>query len=676
VLVRERQEVQEVPRSGGVAAGARWRRAAAAGLCGLLIALAFPSADLGWLAWVALVPLLVAIRATPPGESFRLGLLAGLVAYGGLVGWIRLFGWPAWALVTLGMALWMAAFAGGASVLAAHYRRQGEGAWLWIVPLTWMAVEWARSVGPIGFPWGLLGLTQHRGGPVLGLAAAVGVYGVSGVAALANAVIADLLVRRRPSVPSAVAAAVLLGAVVVSSAAPARLPPTVRVIAAIQPNVDPRVKDDAAHADRIIDGLLDQTGRARAAGAEIIVYPETAVPDRLASSPHLRWAISRQADGAVVVAGTPLPGPRNGVLILGGDDRPLGQYAKRRLVPFGEAGVRPGTSDAPIPTPAGVIGLAVCYESAFSGQVRAMAAAGADLLAILTNDGWFGTTAGPPQHAAHAVLRAVETGRSVVRAANTGASMLIRPDGVVVARQPLGTAGVLVAALPVGGPPTPYVRAGWLLAPLAAAAWLVAASPAAGAALRGRHAAVLRLAVAVGVPGAVWLGGHLVAGEDRAPLVASSLLLAAAWATAPGRLFDRRGLRWSLPLSLAGTVALLGAMRAAYAAYGFEMTVGPPEGAWLPWVVPWVAQGVAVEAWLRGAVFGRAQDVGGWPLGLALATGLGLLLHAGRPQEIVYWYLFTSLGFGWLRLWTRDAVGLGPARGVGDAVVAALASLR
>jgi hypothetical protein len=160
------------------------------------------------------------------------------------------------------------------------------------------------------------------------------------------------------------------------------------------------------------------------------------------------------------------------------------------------------------------------------------------------------------------------------------------------------------------------------------------------------------------------------------PLVASGLLLAAAWAAAPGRLFDRRGLRRSLPVSLAGTVALLAAMRAAYAAYGFDVAIGPPDGAWLPWVVPWLAQGVAVEAWLRGAVMGRAQDVGGWPLGLALSTGLGLLLHLGRPQEIVHWYLFTSLGFGLLRLWTRDAAGLGPARGLGDAVVAALASLR
>ncbi|MDQ7859008.1 MAG: apolipoprotein N-acyltransferase [Armatimonadota bacterium] len=663
-------------RPGGVAASGWWRRAAAAGLCGLLIALAFPSADLGWLAWVALVPLLVAIRSAAPGEAFRLGLLAGAIAYGGLVEWIRLFGVPAWAFVTLGMALWMAAFAGGASALAAHYRRQGHGAWLWIVPLTWMAVEWARSVGPIGFPWGLLGLTQHRGGPALGLAAVVGVYGVGGLAALANAAVADLVVRRRLSAPSVAAAAVVGGALVVALAAPARPGEVVRVIAAIQPNVDPRIKDDAAHADRIIDGLLDQTGRARSAGAEIIVYPETAVPDRLASSPHLRWAISRQAEGAIVVAGTPLPGPRNGVLVLGGDDRPLGQYAKRRLVPFGEAGVRPGTSDAPIRTPAGVIGLAVCYESAFSGQVRAMAAAGAEVLAILTNDGWFGTTAGPAQHAAHAVLRAVETGRSVVRAANTGTSMLIRPDGVVVAEQPLGTAGVLAAALPVGGPPTPYVRVGWLLAPLAAAAWVGAALPAASAAWRGRHAAVLRLAAAVAVPGTAWLGGRLLGGGDQMPVVASGLLLVAAWVVAPGRLLDRRGIRWSLPLSLAGTAVLLAAMRTTYAAYGFEMIVGPPDGAWLPWALPWVAQGVAVEAWLRGAIFGRAYDVGGWPLGLALSTGLGLLLHAGWPQEIVYWYLLTSIGFGLLRLWTRDAAGLGAARGLGDAVIAGLASLR
>jgi apolipoprotein N-acyltransferase len=666
-----------VSRPGGVAARARWSRIAGAGLSGLLLVLAFPSADIGWLVWVALVPLLLAIRSAAPGEAFGLGFLAGLVAYGGLVEWMRLFGLPAWALVTVGMAFFLGAFAAGARLLAGLYGRRGAGAWLWVVPLTWVAVEWARSVGPIGFPWGVLGLTQHRPGPVLGLAAVAGVHGISGLAALANAVTAGVVAERRLSAPYVFAAAVLAGAVATSMLPGTRVAPPTRVVAAIQPNVDPRLKDDAAHAERIIDGLLDLTAAARGAGAEIVVYPETAVPDGLASSPLLRWAIVRRAEGAVVVAGTPLPGPRNGVLVLGGDDRPLGQYAKRRLVPFGEAGVRPGTSTAPIRTPAGVVGLAVCYESAFSGTVRAMVAAGADVLAILTNDGWFGTTAGPAQHAAHAVLRAVETGRSVVRAANTGTSMLIRPDGVVVAEQALGTAGVLVAALPVSGRVTPYVRWGWLLAPLAAVAWVVVASPAAWAAVRRRRTAALRLGAAVVVPGVVWVTARLLGeGDDQAPLVASVLMLAASRALAPGRLLDRRGVWASLFASVAVTLVLIGALRATYAAYGFHVAVGPTDGRWLGWIARWIVQGVAVEVWLRGAVFGRALDLAGWPLALALSTVLGVAVHAGRPQEIVYWYLFTSAGFGALRLWTRDAVGLGVARGLGDAVVVGLAALR
>jgi hypothetical protein len=79
---------------------------------------------------------------------------------------------------------------------------------------------------------------------------------------------------------------------------------------------------------------------------------------------------------------------------------------------------------------------------------------------------------------------------------------------------------------------------------------------------------------------------------------------------------------------------------------------------------------------LRGAVFAAALPLGGWPLAVALPAALGVWLHAGQPQEVVFWHLFTGSAFGVIRLWTRDAVGLGPARGLGDAVVAGLAGLR
>jgi apolipoprotein N-acyltransferase len=644
---------------------------------GFLFAAAFPAWDLGWLAWVALVPLLLSIRGVSPAQAFGLGAIAGLVGYGWLMSWIAIFGAPAWALLSVGLASLLGAFAAAAVVLAQHYGGRGGHVWLWIVPLTWLAVEVIRSVGPLGFPWGLLGLTQHRLPMTLAAAAIGGVFGLGAVIALVNAGLAAIIAERRISRPVLAAFALVAAIVAVPYALPEHRAPAARIVAAIQPNVPPLLRGNPSISTTIMEGLLRQTAQAREAGAEIIVYPESAVPPDLSTVIGNRWAMARAADGAVVVAGAYLPGPQNGVLVVGPNGQTLGRYAKRRLVPFGEAGLRPGVDADPVSTPAGSIGLAICYESAFTELIRPLAAGHADLLAVLTNDGWFGTSAGPPQHAAHAVMRAVETGRSLVRAANTGTSMLIRPDGRVVASQPLGTAGVLAAELPVGGPVTPYVRWGWLIVPLGLAVWLAALAPLTWEAWRRRPNESLRLAAAVGVPGVV-AGIMVLLREvwgvsgwwDGLPL------LAAAVVVGRGHLLNRRGTLASLALSLSVTAVLVISMKAAYAGYGFTLSIGPADGSWTIWVVTHLIRGIALELWLRGAVFGRALPVGGWAAALVLSTALGVGLHAGQPQEIIFWHFFTCLAYGLIRARTGDASGLGPARGFGDAVLLGLTGLR
>ncbi|MDR7544459.1 MAG: apolipoprotein N-acyltransferase [Armatimonadota bacterium] len=665
-----------MPRSGGIASPGRPWSVVGALTTGALLAAVFPRWDQGWLAWVSLVPLLLVVRHAGPGTAFWLGCLSGLVAYGGLMEWIRLFGTPAWLALTVIMSMFLGMFAAAAAALAARYQARRSGAWLWVIPLTWAAVEYARSTGPLGFPWGLLGLTQYRSPVVLSLAPLVGTGGIGAVIALVNAAIAEVIASpRRRAAPVA-----LLG-VLAALAGAHRLavPPasSSRVVGAIQPNVPPETKGMPETSAAILEGLLRQTREARRAGAQIIVFPETALPADAATSPAARLAVARAAGGAVVVAGAFLPGPLNGVLVIGQDGATLGRYAKRRLVPFGEAGVRPGRDAGPVQTPEGAIALAICYESAFSPLIRPQVADGAALIAVLTNDGWFGTSAGPAQHAAHAVLRAAETGRSVVRAANTGTSMLIRPDGGVTAVQPLGTAGVLVGALPTGGPVSFYVRWGWMLPPLAAAAWLIASLPLAWQAVRRRLADSVRLLISVLAPAAVLAADRLLAGRDDGPgVVASCAVLALCAALARRDLLDWRRMGASVMLSVGLTVVLLAAMRGAYARYGFVVPLGPSGGGWLPWLAPHLLKGFAVEAWLRGATFSPAMRLGGWPLAIAVSTVLGVFLHAGQSQEIVFWHLVTGAGFGAIRLWTRDAMGLGPARGVGDAVVMGLAGLR
>jgi membrane protease YdiL (CAAX protease family) len=129
-------------------------------------------------------------------------------------------------------------------------------------------------------------------------------------------------------------------------------------------------------------------------------------------------------------------------------------------------------------------------------------------------------------------------------------------------------------------------------------------------------------------------------------------------------------------VALAVTFVLVVAMRSGYARYGYQTPFLVPAGGWLAGGALLLTAGIATEAWLRGAVFAAAESFGGWPLAAVLSTILGVVLHLGAPQELILWHILTGLFFSGLRLWTRDAVGLGPARALGDAAFAALGSLR
>jgi apolipoprotein N-acyltransferase len=124
---------------------------------GLLLAGAFPPLDQGWLAWLALVPILWSIRDASPGTAFRLGYLAGLIWFGVVLYWITLFGLLAWAALIAFMALYM----GGFAALLRWLSREHPRWHLLLIPVVWGAVEVVRSTGPLGFPWALLGSSQY-----------------------------------------------------------------------------------------------------------------------------------------------------------------------------------------------------------------------------------------------------------------------------------------------------------------------------------------------------------------------------------------------------------------------------------------------------------------------------------------------------------------------------------
>lgn len=164
---------------------------------GLLVFLSFPPVDVWPLAYVALVPLLVAAGRTPSWKGAALcGLLAGLAAYLPGLAWLASVAVPGWIVLSLYLSLYMVAVA----LLLRVYRRRFPRAWPVLVALAWVGLEIVRAKAGTGFPWLLVGYTQYKFIALIQLAALTGVYGVSFLVVLVNAALANVALHGLPSV--------------------------------------------------------------------------------------------------------------------------------------------------------------------------------------------------------------------------------------------------------------------------------------------------------------------------------------------------------------------------------------------------------------------------------------------------------------------------------------------
>ena len=367
----------------------------------------------------------------------------------------------------------------------------------------WVLAEMARGVLFTGFPWNLIGsVWAFAALPVQG-AAVLGVHGLS----LLTVLLAGLPVlgRWRPMVggAAALAAVAALGAWRLA-AAPEPDPHPVRLVL-VQGNVPQELKwrqeERLAIFHRYLELTIEALGHAAQSAPDgtrlVAVWPETASPFLLAQDPEARRLVAEALPpDAVLLAGTvraewgadgAVRRVFNSLVALDGAGGVAALYDKSHLVPFGEymplAGLIPvrlaaggmDFSAGPGPEALRVPGLPpfgalICYEVIFPGAV-APEPRPAWLLNI-TNDAWFGHSAGPWQHLAAARLRAVEEGLPVARAAQTGVSAAFDAQGRRLAMLPLGTAGTLEVGLPRASAPTPFARFGVLLPLLAALAVL------------------------------------------------------------------------------------------------------------------------------------------------------------------------------------------------------------
>ena len=361
--------------------------------------------------------------------------------------------------------------------------------------------EWLRGTVLTGFPWNTLAMTVQPLPWLMQSGAWIGPYGVAMVAVLVGGAPA-LLAARSGRARSAVAALAGLAALVhvgaglrmpapgsapgsTDGAAPAERP----VVRLVQPAIDQRLKWVPGQEEATMARHLDLTARPPGPlGAfDVAVWPESAFPFLVLERPdRLRQIAATLAPGQRLATGAmrrvpPRPGTEddiaNSVLFLDTQARPQAAYDKVRLVPFGEylplahwlgaiglrrlvpgGGFVPGAGREAVAVPG--LGLAwplICYEVIFP---EPPAGPRPDFVLTVTNDGWFGRTPGPYQHARMARLRGVEWGLPVVRAANTGISFVTDAWGRSSARLDLGRSGVADARLPEPGPPTLHARTG------------------------------------------------------------------------------------------------------------------------------------------------------------------------------------------------------------------------
>ena len=457
-------------------------------LLGCLMPLGF--APWSWHLLVVIAPallILLGVHATARRAAWR-GLLFGFGMFAGGVYWVYIsfhdFGHlhaVAALTLTLLFILLLAAFP-ALLMLIVHPLRNARSR----LPLAlafaagWALLDWVRSWLFTGFPWLALGYAQTDS-PLAGYASVVGVFGVSFVTVLLATLLANLVTTRFRSGWKIVAVMTL---VVVTGSILSRIEWTEPTgdtlsVALAQGNIE---QDKKWLSSSLLDTLdLYMELVESSLDADVVVLPETAIPENLSRVPDFVEAIdvfAKQRQATVLVG---IPIDRNGKFYNGikAFGQSQGEYRKRHLVPFGEympwrqqipalknildapmSNFSPGAAQqSSLKTGGYPVGLSICYEDVFADTMFSALPA-AQWLINISNDGWFGDSAAPHQHLQITRMRAIESGRYIARATNTGISAIIDHHGEVQASTPQFTRTVLKGEVALRQGATPYITLG------------------------------------------------------------------------------------------------------------------------------------------------------------------------------------------------------------------------
>ncbi len=448
-------------------------------ISGLLTALAFPKFNLSFFSWISLIPVFFILFRAKRRHAFGLGWLSGFAFYALLLYWIPAvpshyggLSIPLSLFIYLLLAAFLALFWGIFAIIS-HRLDESFPKWSFILtPFVWISMEYLLTHILTGFPWGLLGYSQHQNLYFLQLASVTGIYGLSFFLILFQTSFVRAISSRRRTPFFAVLSCILL--IHLGGYLSIELTPSSDngsfVGAAVQGNVSSDTSWSTQSYEQILslfDRHIELSREARRQGADLIIWPELSVP-LCFSCPDGIYPVfienlsrfARREDCSLLLGTYEISGPADSPLYTNSavclsPDLSRSRYDKMHLVPFGEytpykfifgfisnfthaiGELTPGDTrilhkhrGIPFASP-------ICYEIIFPDLVRRFVKKGAQFLVTITNDGWYGTGSAPYQHFAMAAVRAVENRRFLLRSATTGISGIIDPFGRILSRSDL-----------------------------------------------------------------------------------------------------------------------------------------------------------------------------------------------------------------------------------------------
>jgi apolipoprotein N-acyltransferase len=479
-------------------------------------------AQLSWLCFFALVPLLETIRRSRrPGEAFLWAYFAGALWLVMHLAWFSSFGVLPVFLSAMYLALPVGAFGWAAYMVL---REPCAGQVMWGLPAIWVGIEYLRIFGTWIMPWNFLGYSQVRNLPIIQVAELGGVFAVSYLIALANVALFLLLSpigRFRPRLGLVcLAGAVLLGALAfgelrLTLAPAAKKDQQQRLkLALVQGGLETFESWDRQMIEQILDQYIPPSTAAlrdwqRYVGGQasqsyytvgpryepdlLVIWPEAVLPRSIdprhaANMPYQIGGMLRAQEHAALlmgVQGRPKSNkrPENGCLLVEPDGMLLWPYSKLRLVPYGEVvpfrgivrflqypwgkdDICEGRTLEPLTWRGHKFGLMVCYDNCWTFISREQVRQGAQVLVVMTNNSWYKLHSGVRQHCDEDIMRAVEYHRPMARCSTTGWSQLIDPLGRIMDSTKIDSAGSIVSWVKPEHGATPYLLLGDLFAQL------------------------------------------------------------------------------------------------------------------------------------------------------------------------------------------------------------------